>query len=245
MGTQRKSAAATKGGAPRGAELIAEVVAAIEALGAGLPSDRMLDARRKRGAPNPKPKPMAPELLASLRLSSGRPLPQSLAAWLAYDGAWQPLDVDPVKKVLRPSTFKELLRRAMPTVAPSFEGLGDVLLPGGCHRVWIPSECSDSSVVFLYEPATGDDGEPPVVGLDFSDSGIVGLFACGFDVYMARVMQVCEGLPYALGAGPAPYADASRAALQRIISAAPKAIQKKLYVDEDVIAVGSLAVYDV
>lgn len=227
-----------KTAAPRGAALLASVITAIEAEGE-LPSNRMLDAKKAKA-----PKPLPASKIAALTLANGRPLPPSLAAWFAYDSAWQPFRIDDKTNRLVPSRFSDLLAALLPELAEPYAFLGEQIFPGDCYPVLVPSLCDEQTILFLYEPATGADGEPPVAGFSFTDDGIVALFAAGFDVYMARVMDVCERLPYAFGIGPENYADAQRAALDRWVAAMPKPTQKKIYRDDaGVISVGALVEY--
>jgi len=183
---------------------------------------------------------MKPELLEVLTLADGKPLPPSLRAWFTYDAKWQPFEIDTKQKRLRAKKFNDLLEAALPDIAPAFAELGRMLLTGDCYRIFVPSECDENTVLFLYGPLADKSGEMPAIGFCFSDDGFVGVFACGFDVYLARVMQVCEAVPYAFGAGPKPYASATKQLIKSLVAAAPKPVQKKLHVDDDVIWVGQL-----
>jgi hypothetical protein len=216
-----------------GVELVERAIAAF---GKTLPSDVMLDGPDK----NPKPKPMSAAKVAALTLGDGSPLPPSLARWLEHDAAWQPLRVDAKKQRLVPSTFAALLEEKLPDLADTY-GFVSGVLPGDCYPLLTPQICSDSSFVFLYAPAADEDGEPPVVGLDCSDSGFVGIFAARFDVYLARVADLTPQVDHAFGLGPKPWAAASKAALERIRKAVPKKLQKKLSVTGGVLDVMGLA----
>jgi hypothetical protein len=196
----------------------------------------MIDAAR----PNPKPQPLEPALLASLTLGDGRPLPPSLAAWLAYDGAWQPFEIDVAGERLVPARFTDLLAAALPEIAPAFAAIGESVLPGDCYRLWLPSECDEGTVLFLYAPVADGDGEPAAIGFCLGDDGFIGVFGAGFDVYLARVMQLCEAVPYAFGPGPAAYADAAESALAAVLAATPTKVRKELYDADGVLWCGGL-----
>lgn len=221
----------------RGRGLIAAVIAAIQEAGGDLPSNRMLDATPKA----PRPKPLAAERVSALRMADGSELPPSLQAWLEYDAAWQPLEIDPDTQRLKATSFVELMEQVLPEVATFYAGVGESLLTADCYRLWVPTICPEQTVLCLYGALADASGELPVIGLSFGDDGIVGVFGAGFDVYMARVMDVCPHVSYALGEGPAPYAAASRAALDGLLAAAPKATRKLLSVHQGVVSVGALA----
>lgn len=222
--------------ANRGRALIEEVIAAIEEEGE-LPSDRMLDA------PKPKAAKGLPALAVSkLRLSNGMELPPSLAAWLEYDARWLPLEI--ADGVVQGTPFAELVSDAVPDVGEVFAVLGESLLTAECYRLWVPQMCPEMSAVFLYGAHADKQGELPVLCFAYDDDGILGVFAAGFDVYLARVMGVCEDVSYAIGDGPPAYAKASKAALDGLLKAAPPALRKRLHVDQGVISVGSLIEFD-
>ncbi|QDY77932.1 hypothetical protein [Streptomyces qinzhouensis] len=127
------------------------------------------------------PAPMPEARLAEARFPSGRPLPPSLRAWLAFDtsllarhgwftpdGAFAPR---PLSRLVG-DEFGE-------PWAPEFQLFDDrfpecFLLPGG----------SDSRR-FLTVTEPDALGEYPVLALDFDDLPYVGLMYPGFDVYTA------------------------------------------------------------
>lgn len=133
------------------------------------------------------------------------------------------------------------MEQVLPEVATFYAGVGESLLTADCYRLWVPTICPEQTVLCLYGALADASGELPVIGLSFGDDGIVGVFGAGFDVYMARVMDVCPHVSDALGEGPAPYAAASRAALDGLLAAAPKATRKLLSVHQGVVSVGALA----
>lgn len=205
-----------------------------------LPTGAMLDARKAKA-----PAPLPEATLSKLTFADGTAVPPSLREWLAFDAAWQPLAIDTKKKQIKPSSFAELLAwkfEDSPEVAAAFEPLQEILLPGPCYRVYTPSVCSDGSFLFLYPRLADEEGEAPVLGFDFTDDGLVGVFAPSFDVYMARALDLVR-FPTAFGAAPGAHGKAKKRALDALVTAAPAKLRKKLYVEDEVISVGSLAAY--
>ncbi|MCA9646171.1 MAG: hypothetical protein H6718_03895 [Polyangiaceae bacterium] len=222
--------------ANRGRALIEEVIAAIQAEGE-LPSDRMLDAPKPKAA-----KGLAASAISELRLSNGMALPPSLAAWLEYDARWLPLEI--ADGVVQGASFAELVADAVPDVGEMFGVLGESLLTAECYRLWVPQMCPEMSAVFLYGAHADAEGELPVLCFAYDDDGILGVFAAGFDVYLARVMGVCKDVSYAIGEGPPAYAKAANAALDGLLKAADPGVRKQVYVAQGVISVGSLIEFD-
>ncbi|MEZ4375885.1 MAG: hypothetical protein R3B07_34070 [Polyangiaceae bacterium] len=222
--------------ANRGKSLIQEVIEAIEAEGE-LPSERMLDAPKPKAA-----KGLPASAISELRLSNGMELPPSLAAWLEYDARWLPLEI--ADGVVHGTSFAELVTEVVPDVGEMFAMLGESLLTAECYRLWVPQMCPEMSAVFLYGAHADNQGELPVLCFAYDDDGILGVFAAGFDVYLARVMGVCEDVSYAIGEGPPAYAKASKAALEALLKAADPAVRKQVYVSQGVISVGSLIQFD-
>ncbi|WP_051386369.1 hypothetical protein [Actinokineospora inagensis] len=126
------------------------------------------------------PTPMAPDVLASLRFPSGRPLTPSLRAWLAFDttlfarhhwftdtGALAPRPLDAIVTAELGQPWGECYA---PIALPEC-----FLLPGG----------SDSRrVLVVTEPDSA--GEYPIVAIDVDDMPFVGIMFPGFDVYVAE-----------------------------------------------------------
>ncbi|WP_435592603.1 hypothetical protein [Nocardia sp. bgisy118] len=128
------------------------------------------------------PQPMAADVLADMVFPSGRPLPPSLRAWLAFDvsllerygwfgqdGAFAPRPLDQLVDDELGGPWAEFF-------TPLAERFGECfLLPGG----------SDSRrVLAVGEPDA--EGEYPVIALDVDDLPFAGLMYPGFDVYLAH-----------------------------------------------------------
>lgn len=132
---------------------------------------------------------------------AGAPVPPTLRAWLSYHDATWPL---PRGASLAPTAFA-----ALSESAAAFAPLEDQLFRGACVPLFVPSICADGTVLFLYLPYANDDGEAPVLGLDPTNDGLVGVFAPRFDHYLARVLGV-DSAPYVFVDAPetAPYVNA-------------------------------------
>jgi len=130
--------------------------------------------------------PMAEDVLAQAAFPSGRPLPPSLRAWLAYDTSllerrqWFTADGG-----FAPRPLAQFVRDEMGAGwAEEFAWLSGrffecFLLPGG----------SDSRrLLAVTEPDA--EGEYPVFALDFDDLPYLGLMYPGFDVYLADTADI-------------------------------------------------------
>lgn len=151
--------------------------------------------RRKK--PTKKTAPLA----VPAAFSDGSPLPPTLREWLAFGDAHQPLSG---KSPFEAQTFSALLRALFSgaeEVAEAYEPLASLLFPGACIPLYVPQLCSDDTVLFLYPPLADAAGEAPVLGFDFTDDGIVGVFAPRFDQYLARVLDLHR---YSYAFGPIP-----------------------------------------
>ncbi|MFG3190762.1 hypothetical protein [Streptomyces omiyaensis] len=132
--------------------------------------------------PGGVPRPLTEDVLARISFPSGRPLPQSLRAWLGFDTSllerygWFAHG----SGVLTPRPLHALVADEFGAwwkedFAPFADRFPECfLLPGG----------SDSRrVLALTEPDA--EGESPVLALDMDDLPFVGLMYPGFDVYLA------------------------------------------------------------
>lgn len=159
------------------------------------------------------------------------PLPATLRAWLeAGDATW------PLSKVrpFEPRTFGELLAEVHPDLADVFAPLGQHLLAGGCVPLFVPSSCKDGTLLFLHAPLADSTGEPPVIGFDLTDEGLVGVFASRFDHYLARVLGVDRT---ASTFAPGPLVDPYLKALVGRLPARQRPLARP---HQGVIAIGSL-----
>ncbi|WP_239158386.1 hypothetical protein [Streptomyces sp. SID13726] len=134
------------------------------------------------------PRPMPENVLAEAAFPSGRPLSPSLRAWLAYDTSllerhhWFTPDGG-----FAPRPLDQLVADEMGDFwGPEFAWLSGhfaecFLLPGG----------SDSRrVLAVTEP--DEEGEYPVLALDFDDLPYLGLMYPGFDVYLADTAELLD-----------------------------------------------------
>jgi hypothetical protein len=214
----KKSAASSgkSNGAPRGSELVELAIAEIVAAGGALPSSLTIESPKKT-----TPVPLAEAQIAELTLADGSPLPESVARWLAFDSAWLPLSIDPKTKRLRSMKFSALLAERMPEAAEIFASIEDQLFPGDCYPLLTPTICNESAIIFMYGGAKNvkadAHGDLPVLGIDFQDEAMVGVFGAGFDVYLGRLLSVVPSISYALGEGPPGYEEASKSAFERLV----------------------------
>ncbi|MGA4538825.1 hypothetical protein ACPA54_02365 [Uniformispora flossi] len=127
-------------------------------------------------------RPMAADELAAAVFPSGRPLPPSLRAWLAYDTSllerhdWFNDDGDFAPRRLDELVADELGEMWGEMYTPVADRFPECfLLPGG----------SDSRrLLAVTEPDA--DGEYPVLAVDVDDLPFVGLMYPGFDVYLGN-----------------------------------------------------------
>jgi len=123
---------------------------------------------------------LAPEVLATLALPGGKPLPPSLRRFLAFDAHYlHALEGDPPRLVFH--TFRELVRHELDeTAADLYDEVAD-LLPGHC--LLLPG--GETKRRFMYVGAPDAHGEYPVLEIDPDDLPGVGLAYPGLDVYLA------------------------------------------------------------
>jgi hypothetical protein len=157
-------------GPPRGVALVEQVIAAL--------------SKKKRGK---KPVPVPAAALMKLTLPGKRPLPPSLRAWLAYDGAALRLLVDPKKPKFRATRLADLAAEEL-GASRGFEEAASAL-PGDC--ILLPGGGSDSRQ-FIYLGTPDAEGEYPVFTIDQDDTPWVGLDYPGFDVWLAAKHGVVD-----------------------------------------------------
>ncbi|MFD3307425.1 hypothetical protein [Streptomyces sp. NPDC058694] len=133
-------------------------------------------------------RPMAEDVLARAVFPSGRPLPPSLRAWLAYDtsllerygwftpdGAFAPRPLDQLVGDEMGDFWAEPFAWLSGRFSECF------VLPGG----------SDSRrILAVAEP--DEEGEYPVFALDLDDMPYLGIMYPGFDVYLADTAGLLE-----------------------------------------------------
>lgn len=182
---------------PRGAELVERVLTAgREAL-----TERI-----------PAPKPLDTAALAGLALPGGVAVPASLRRWLAFDASWLGLVHE---GRLQPLPLAELALFEDANYGAAFGAL-QPQLSAGCLPLRRIDEADEECFFFLYLDGADDAGEFPVLGCSNADSGVLGVAAPGFDVYLAR----CFGLADAeakVGAPAEGYEEAHREATKRVL----------------------------
>ncbi len=137
---------------------------------------------------------MAEDVLARAAFPSGRPLPPSLRAWLAYDtsllvrhGWFTPDGPDGGEFAPRP------IDRLVGEEMGDFWGAEFAWLAGRFSECFLLPGGSDSRrVLAVTEP--DEEGEYPVFALDLDDMPYLGLMYPGFDVYLADTADLL-GLP--------------------------------------------------
>lgn len=141
------------------------------------------------------PSPVPAEVLGRLRLPGDRPLPPSLARWLAFDASWL-AEVgwyrDPRQPVLDGLALGETaaFMYGLDDHDPFVEMLGEFehLLPDRCFPL---VGGSDSRRLF-YAGAPDSIGEYPVLVTDIDDLPYVAVMYPGLDVYLADLAGVIE-----------------------------------------------------
>jgi hypothetical protein len=134
------------------------------------------------------PQPMPAQVLAALRLPSGRTLPPSVHRWLEFDTAmlarsgW-----------LASSRALRLTPRGLDEIATAEWGddWGAYFLPlaGRFGECFLLPGGADSRRVLATGPAD-ELGEYPVLAIDIDDEPSVTLMYPGFDVYLAHALGV-------------------------------------------------------
>ena len=148
----------------RGVRLVEKVIAHLEKTGGGEDS---VD-----------PEPMSPANIDALEKKTGVALSPSLRAWLAYDaGALQSLKgsktlVEPMTKIVARHAG-ELARMYRPFVAARFDG----------PAIQLDSGSDSLRALWLADP--DQNGEYPVLEIDHDDGCLFGVFASGFDLWLA------------------------------------------------------------
>lgn len=156
-----------------GATLIDRVIAACKSGGLDLIGRGGLSGKHM-----PRPLP-APEL-ERLSFPGGKPVPESIRRWLAFDASWLGWFEDLQRPVFQPMPLAALARREF-GVSWGYDELGAAILPGDC----LPLNSDGPSRYFLYLGAADSVGEYPVMVLDVDDLPCIGIEYPGFDVYLA------------------------------------------------------------
>ncbi len=140
-------------------------------------------------------KPVPADKLATLTFPGGKPLPESMKRWLAFDGAYLKVFDDVNDPVFRPKKFTELCLEEFPgfggmtgddETALAMWGDFEEVLDGDCYLLPAGSD----SRRFLYVGEMDSHGEYPVMVVDTDDVPIVTIESPGFDVYIAERFDV-------------------------------------------------------
>jgi hypothetical protein len=156
-------------GALRGAALLAKVIEAIEEHGGVLSGC---------GVPKHAAKGVARDVLAKLQLPNGKPLPPSLAGFLAYDETYLGV-LDKGKLLFR--SFTEMMRAEFDDETAMMFADFERFLPGRCLA--LPEGADSRRFMYVGEP--DEHGEYPVFIADTDELPWVGLAYPGLDVYLA------------------------------------------------------------
>jgi hypothetical protein len=180
---KRSPRARTKPARPavaRGIELVEQVIAAIEASGGVLGGCGL--------AYHPAT-PLPADELAGLALPDGRPLPPSLARFLAYDATYLGV-VEGAPPRLAFRTFHAMMAEQFDARMADIADFG-VVLPGQC--LVIPGGSDSRRFMYVGEPDA--HGEYPVFVVDTDDIPYVCLAYPGLDMYLADgvVREVIKG----------------------------------------------------
>ena len=147
--------------------------------GSGLVELAIAADRERRDPANP-PRPMRRAQIDLLEMPGGAEIPQSLAAWLAYDA----LDIfagSPEAPHLKWQSFGEMMQEQFDDeIAAQFADFGK-LLTGNC--LVLPG--GSDSRRFMYAGSPDAHGEYPVFIVDTDELLWVGLAYPGFDAYIA------------------------------------------------------------
>jgi hypothetical protein len=164
----------------RGLELVEQVIASIDGDGGVLGGC---------GIPDHPATPLPADQLAALVLPNNRPLPPSLARFLAYDASYLGvLEGTPPRLAFR--TFRAMMAEQFDPQLAEIAEFGD-MLPGHC--LVIPGGSDSRRFMYVGEP--DPHGEYPVFVVDTDDVPYVCLAYPGLDVYLADgiVRDVIKG----------------------------------------------------
>ena len=144
--------------------------------------------------------PLDPAVLSTLTFPSGRPLPPSLARWLAFDASW--LDeydwFNDTRTALTPRTLSEIVREEY-GYEPLEMGDGTSFDP---MDLWTPADqyfpecfllpdgCDSRRVFAVTQPDRY--GEYPVLVTDDDDGAYLAVMYPGIDVYLAERVGVLD-----------------------------------------------------
>jgi hypothetical protein len=127
------------------------------------------------------PTPVPPSALATAKLPTGRELPETWRAWLAFDGAWLMrlgwfARLDPLEWTPQPlaTIVGEQVGALWANFYPLRTFASCFLLAGG----------TDSRRILSISDAPDSTGEHPVLWIDVDDQPAMGVLHPGLDVYL-------------------------------------------------------------
>lgn len=137
-------------------------------------------------------RPLSPELLDTLTLPDGAPLPPSLRAWLAFDAMW----LSTLGWFEQTPAFRWTPRTLQAIVAdelgggdgqPDWPSYFDV--PALAHGFLLPGG-SESRRIWMLSPAADATGDYPLLYIDIDDVPSMGVMYPGFDVWLGIEAEV-------------------------------------------------------
>lgn len=181
---------------PQGAALVALVIDRVKAQGWSV-----LDVSRDGSWPahDRDFRPLSPEVLDTLTLPDGAPLPPSLRAWLAFDAMWLAslgwFELAPAFR-WTPRTLRAIVADEFgggpdeepdeepneePDEEPDWASYFDV--PALAHGFLLPGG-SESRRIWMLSPAPDTTGDHPLLYIDIDDIPSMGAMYPGFDVWL-------------------------------------------------------------
>lgn len=131
--------------------------------------------------------PLPAKVIAGLHFPSGKPLPPSLAAWLAFDASWVGLFDDLKKPTFSPMTLVEALQSDFEAWLPDRFPEG-FKTPAKLSGELYPLPRSGDQALYLYVGEADSRGEYPVLYVDPKDL-VVRVRHAGFDMYVTDAFR--------------------------------------------------------
>ncbi len=158
--------------------------------------------------------PVPTRLLDAWRVGD-RSLPPSLRRVLEVDGSYFGLPGEGAPEQLPRLRVTDVAALKLGAITAAASAGLDALLSGACLPLRHPDEDeAGERCFFLYAGVPDADGELPVLCLDTSDSGYVGLSASSFAVWAGRVLGVVDSGAF-IGSPPDGHEDAFAAAASK------------------------------
>src|SRR5262249_1734890 len=132
-----------------------------------------------------KLQPIAKEVLAALHFPNGKPLPPSLAHFLAFDASWLIKEFRWFKAIDKPKFQLLSLPQFIKKHSQPFEDLFKMLKAQGISADCLELDAGSDSARLLYLGEQDEYGEYPVIDIDVDDVPQVMILWPGFDVWLA------------------------------------------------------------